>query len=123
MSTTLTQPLTTALEGVTLHVADVEKSLDFYTRIPGANVEIHEPGNFALLRIGAARLGLLGHWQEQRFHVEIVTDDLNAMHTALVTAGIKPESEPKKEEWGEVDFFVKDPDGYMLEFGHSHPAG
>ena len=89
-------------------------------KYPGATVEVHMPGNFAMLRIGTARLGLLGHWQEQRFHVEIVTEDLPAMHAALVKSGIQPESEPKKQEWGEVDFQVKDPDGNIIEFGHSH---
>ena len=114
--------LTTSLEGLTLHVADVEESLAFYSKIPGAKVEGHVPQTFALVRFGSMRLGLLGHWQESRFHMEIVAEDLDAMHDALVAAGIKPESKPKMEEWGEVDFFVKDPDGNLIEFGHSHPA-
>jgi catechol 2,3-dioxygenase-like lactoylglutathione lyase family enzyme len=49
-----------SFEGTTLHVNDVEKSLEFYKRVPGAVVQAHRPGTFALLQIGKARLGLLG---------------------------------------------------------------
>ena len=44
---------------MTLHVADVERSLDFYKRIPGAIVQQHRPGDSALLHFGEGRLGLL----------------------------------------------------------------
>jgi catechol 2,3-dioxygenase-like lactoylglutathione lyase family enzyme len=32
-----------SLEGTTLHVSDVERSLEFYGRIPGAVVQVHRP--------------------------------------------------------------------------------
>ena len=48
-----------SLEGLTLHVADLERSLAFYTRLPGVAVEFHKPGLFAMLRIGKGRIGLL----------------------------------------------------------------
>jgi len=48
-----------SLEGMTLHVADVERSLEFYTKIPGVQVLVHRPGAFALLSIGNGRMGLL----------------------------------------------------------------
>src|SRR5438105_4186550 len=49
----------TVLRGLTLHVEDVERSRQYYERIPGAVLELHRPREFALLRIGDAQLGLL----------------------------------------------------------------
>jgi hypothetical protein len=48
-----------SLVGLTLHVADVERSLSFYKRLPGSSILFHMPGKFALLRVGSGRLGLL----------------------------------------------------------------
>ena len=106
-----------SLEGLTLHVENVEKSLEFYSKIPGATVEVSGGKDFAMLRIGTARLSLLGHAQKQRFHLELETEDFNAMYQALRSVGIEPDSPPKQEEWGEVDFMVVDPDGNIIEFG------
>ncbi len=106
-----------SLEGLTLHVENVARSLEFYSKIPGAIVEIGGGGDFAMLRIGTARLSLLGHAQEQRFHMEVEAEDLDAMYQALRSVGIEPDGPPKQEEWGEVDFMVTDPDGNIIEFG------
>ncbi len=57
---TSTDSMNVWLDGITLQVADVERSLKFYQGIPGAILEHHRPGEFALLRLGQARLGLLG---------------------------------------------------------------
>jgi len=103
---------TASLEGLTLHVADLDRSLEFYRKIPGAVVVVHRPGNFAILQIGKARLGLLPHAQALRFHLEIETENLEEMHAQLQAAG--------KKAWGEVDFNVIDPDGNILEFGEPH---
>ena len=106
-----------SLEGMTLHVQDLARSLDFYSRIPGANLVVHRPGQFALLQIGKARLGLLQFAQNARFHLEVEAEDLNVMYDHLRAAGIEPESPPKREPWGETDFMVVDPDGNLVEFG------
>jgi len=112
--------VTASLEGLTLHVADLDRSLEFYSKVPGARVQVHRPGQFAMLQIGKARLGLLAHVQHLRFHLEIETADLDAMHAQLQAAGIEPETPPAKRAWGEVDFTVTDPDGNIVEFGESH---
>jgi len=112
--------VTGSLEGLTLHVADLERSLEFYTKVPGARVVYHRPGVFAMLQIGKARLGLLARAQNLGFHLEIETEDLEAMHAQLQEAGIKPETPPTKKPWGEVDFTVADPDGNIVEFGEPH---
>jgi hypothetical protein len=61
-----------SLVGVTLHVADVERSLNFYKRIPDSSILYHMPGTFALLRVGSGRLGLLQD-QKRPFHVRTWT--------------------------------------------------
>ena len=111
---------TASLEGLTLHVADLDRSLEFYGKIPGARVLHHRPGNFAMLQIGKARLGLLARAQSLGFHLEIETGDLEAMYAQLRAAGIEPKTPPTKKPWGEVDFTVTDPDGNLVEFGEPH---
>jgi catechol 2,3-dioxygenase-like lactoylglutathione lyase family enzyme len=108
---------TASLEGLTLHVADLNRSLDFYSRIPGAEVVVHRPGQFALLQIGKGRLGLLQKGGAKSFHLEVETPDLDAMYSQLRSAGVEPNSPPKTEPWGETDFMATDPDGNMVEFG------
>ncbi len=69
---TTTDSMNVWLDGITLYVADVERSLKFYQHIPGAVLEHHRPREFALLRLGqATRLGLLGFGPS--FHLEIST--------------------------------------------------
>lgn len=105
----------TSLEGTTLHVSDVERSLEFYKRIPGATVEVHRPGRFALLNIGKSRLSLLGVRASGEFHLEIGTNDLDGLYEQLREEGIEPDG-PPQDRWGDRSFLVKDPDGYWVEF-------
>ena len=111
------------LEGLTLHVDDVERSRDFYARIPGAVMEAHRPGEFALFRIGQSRLGLLTRRflaaGGPGFHVEISTaaeGGVDALYDAVRAAGLEPAGPPANRSWGERTFHVKDPDGNLLEF-------
>ena len=101
--------------GVTLHVADVERSLEWYQRIPGVEVVVHRPGQFAMLKIGGQRLGLLKH-EHGQFHLEIDTDNLDGMYEQLREVGIA-KAPPSNKPWGERDMLVIDPDDYMVEFG------
>jgi catechol 2,3-dioxygenase-like lactoylglutathione lyase family enzyme len=109
-----------SLEGLTLHVADVRRSLDFYSRIPGAQVVFEQAGRFALLQIGKGRLGLLQYGSG--FHVELEAADLDKVYAQVREAGLEPESPPTLRPWGERDFLVTDPDGNKIEFGEAHGA-
>jgi len=102
------------LEGLTLQVRDVEESLRFYQQIPGAVLEHHRPGQFALLRIGQGCIGLLG-LGAPGFHLEISTNDLDALHAQVSEAGMEPDGPPEDRHWGERAFFVTDPDGNDIE--------
>lgn len=108
--------LSVRLSGVTLHVADVERSREFYARIPGARLVMHRAGAFAMFEFGGMRLGLL-KWPSPTFHIEMDSPDPGAMHEMLIANGITPESPPQSRPWGQRDFHVLDPDGNTLEFG------
>lgn len=103
------------LDGITLEVPDVERSLEFYQRIPGAVLEHHRPGEFALVRMGEARLGLL-NIGASGLHLEISASDVDQLHTQLSQAGIEALGPPEDRPWGERTFDVIDPDGNRLEF-------
>ena len=106
-----------SLVGLTLHVADVERSLAFYKRLPDSSVLFHMPGKFALLRVGSGRLGLLQD-QKRPFHVEIDCQDLDTTWTQLRESGFQAEG-PTTRAWGERDVLVVDPDGNLVEFGQA----
>lgn len=112
--------VTASLEGLTLHVADLERSVEFYAKIPGARVLTHRPGVFAMVQIGNARLGLLARAQNLGFHLEVETADLGAMYAQLQAAGIEPSTPPQKKAWGGMEFMVADPDGNIVEFAETH---
>jgi catechol 2,3-dioxygenase-like lactoylglutathione lyase family enzyme len=110
--------MSVSLVGLTLHVKDVERSLDFYRRLPNSSVLFHMTGKFALLQVGSGRLGLLQD-QKRPFHVEIDCQDLDATHALLKQSGFETEG-PTKRPWGERDVLVVDPDGNLVEFGEAH---
>jgi catechol 2,3-dioxygenase-like lactoylglutathione lyase family enzyme len=110
--------MTTSLVGLTLHVSDVDRSLEFYRRLPSATVLFHLPGRFAMLRLGAGRLGLLAD-RKRPFHVELEVSDLEAAAAELRRLGYEVEG-PARRAWGEEDVLVTDPDGNLLEFAMPH---
>ena len=104
-----------SFQGLTLHVQDVERSRDFYLRLPGVVLEHHRPGEFALLRIGEAWLGLI-QLGARGFHLELTTPDLDRLYAHLRRKGLKPSGPPQKRSWGERTFLLIDPDGNRIEF-------
>jgi catechol 2,3-dioxygenase-like lactoylglutathione lyase family enzyme len=107
--------MSVSVAGVTLHVADIDRSLAFYRALPGAQVHFHMPGQFAVVQFGAGRIGLLAD-QKRQFHVELEVPDLDAAAATLKELGVKFDG-PTTRPWGERDVLVHDPDGYLVEFG------
>jgi len=109
--------LTTSLEGISLLVADVEKSVAFYSKLPGAQMIMHRTGQFAKFKIGDAHIQVVGMPPEEKtFHIEMDAPDLQGLYEHLKTAGIEPDGPPTKRFFGRTNFRVHDPDGNILEF-------
>lgn len=113
--------MSASLAGMTLHVSDVDRSLEFYRQLPGAALLYHLPGRFALLRFGAGRLGLLAD-QKRPFHIEFEVSDLDMAAARLQELGMTVDG-PAKRQWGERDVLVQDPDGNLLEFAAAKGHG
>ena len=110
--------MTTSLEGVSLHVADVEKSVAFYSKLPGAKLIMHRAGQFAKFKVGEGHIQVVAipPAHDKNFHIEVNAPDLHALHDQLKAAGIEPDSPPTVQSFGRTNFRVRDPDGNILEF-------
>jgi catechol 2,3-dioxygenase-like lactoylglutathione lyase family enzyme len=119
------------LEGLTLRVADVWRSIEFYCNKLGFAVEINKAPRFAMMRVGGptgGTIGLLVHdrcdplgsksttpRQRAGIHVELTTDHLDALYEQLKGQGVEFFEPPHEEPW-ERSMRVHDPDGYTIEF-------
>ena len=115
-------------EGFSLPVSDVDRSVAFYRDLLGVQVEQQHGHTFALLRIGEGTIGLLraevstaktmanlSLEARAAIHVELTTDDLDALYETLVARGIVFDEPPHDEPW-ERSMSTHDPDGYTIEF-------
>src|SRR5437660_4277605 len=98
--------MTVSLVGLTLHVSDVDRSLEFYRQLPGASVLFHMPARLALLRMGQGRLGLLAD-RKRQFHVELEVADLDTTAAELRRLEVGIDG-PTQRAGGERD--VRGPD-------------
>ena len=118
MNTSLERRTTvsTSLEGISLLVADVEKSVDFYSKLPGAQMIMHRTGQFAKFKIGEGHVQVVGIPPEEKsFHIEMDAPDLQGLYEHLKAAGIEPDGPPTKRFFGRTNFRVHDPDGNIIE--------
>src|SRR6266568_1872090 len=127
----LAASLEVRLEGLTLRVADVQRSIEFYGNKLGFTVEINKAPQFAMIRVGrppSGTIGLLVHdssdplgsnsatpRQRAGIHVELTTDHLDELYEQLKGRGVEFFELPHEEPW-ERSMRVHDPDGYTIEF-------
>ncbi|MBJ7609420.1 MAG: VOC family protein [Candidatus Dormibacteraeota bacterium] len=118
------------LEGLTLTVASVAKSVEFYGGILGLEVAYHSEPAFALIKVGGQLGGTIGllaveeagkesleemtSTQKRAIHVEFTTDDLDAVYEELTARGMAFHEPPHDEPWERV-MTGFDPDGYSIE--------
>jgi catechol 2,3-dioxygenase-like lactoylglutathione lyase family enzyme len=118
------------MEGLTLTVADVKRSIDYYANV-GLKLEWDATPHFAMLRVGGPDGGTLGllalseaakegatalsALQARAIHVELSTDDLDALYTELLANNVTVDVPPHDEPW-ERCMTAFDPDGYSVEF-------
>ena len=115
-----------------LRVGDLEKSLDFYTRVIGMKLlRRHEypDGKFTLAFVGFGpedthpALELTYNWGTSKYelgnaygHIALGVQDIHATCDAIRKAGGKVVREPGPMKHGTtVIAFVEDPDGYKVE--------
>ncbi len=115
------------LEGLTLRVESVRRSIEFYGKKLGLSVEIDKAPDFAMIRVGGPQGGTIGLLPvvdtapamsaEQRsgIHIELTTDDLDTLYENLQARGVEFFEPPHEEPW-ERSMRAYDPDGYTVEF-------
>jgi lactoylglutathione lyase len=120
-------------------VSDLDRSIDFYTRLLGMDVQRIRPNPEK-----AERVGYLGYGSEDEFpglelietggpgrvkavpkwhgHVALYVSDLYALSEKLKAAGVKFIMGPQPNRPGSQDkvAFIQDPDGYTLELTERH---
>ena len=118
-----------------LTVADAQKSLAWYERALGFQVDQRHEREGQLravsVRAGQVRL-LLGQddgakgWDRVKgegFSLQITTtDDVDALAQRIRDTGTQLESEPTKMPWGATAFRVRDPDGFRLTISSPRPG-
>ena len=115
-------------EGLTLTVASVERSIEFYRDKLDLKLEWNSSPAFAMLRIGAGTIGLLAYSeaskegvqlsspaQKMAIHIEFTTDHLDELYEELKAKGVEFHAPPHDEPW-ERSMTALDPDGYAVEF-------
>ncbi len=118
------------LEGLTLTVESVARSVEFYGGLLGLDVAYNSEPAFAMIKVpgdGGGTIGLLSVDEarkegaapmspEQRrgVHVEFTTDDLDRVYQELVEKGVRFDGPPHDEPWERVTTAF-DPDGYSVE--------
>ena len=117
--TTMTESI--RFEGFSLPVSDLERFVAFYRQFGFEVLIQNDQPRFALLGLGEGTIGLLevnlSKWpkgQRGATHVELSTDDLDALFEQLETQGVHFSSPPRDLSF-ERQMFTNDPDGYRLE--------
>jgi catechol 2,3-dioxygenase-like lactoylglutathione lyase family enzyme len=119
-------PAIESISAVTLATADLDTAIAFYLALGFEPVSGGTTAGFATFGVGTGFLNLqldpehaplASIWGRAIFHVS----DVDAMYERVVSAGIRPLTEPWDAPWGERYFHVRDPDGHELSF--ARPIG
>jgi catechol 2,3-dioxygenase-like lactoylglutathione lyase family enzyme len=103
-------------------VTDMARSVAFYTDVLGFAVSFQngDPVQFSLLERDAAELHLLlapGH-RGPAFNVaHLIVDDVDALHTRCVAAGVTIVKALADKDYGMRAFVFADPDGNCIDVG------
>jgi len=123
------------LSHVAVWVTDIDRSLDFYLRMPGVteHFRLHkEDGSVWLiyLRVGPNQFIELfpraqGPYERPTnagyAHFCLEVDDMQAWYRSLIEAGITSKTEPKPGADGSWQLWIEDPDGNPIEFHQFTP--
>jgi catechol 2,3-dioxygenase-like lactoylglutathione lyase family enzyme len=118
-----------SISGITCYVKDLTKTADFYETI-GFRRGKEEPGrvtfyvNWFFVTFIAQDQEDDPEWRKDAklkakgsgLFLSIKVDDVEAFHEGVISAGLKPVSEPEVRPSGNREFVLRDPDGYKLAF-------
>jgi catechol 2,3-dioxygenase-like lactoylglutathione lyase family enzyme len=121
-----------------LSVSDIQKSLEFYTKVLGFAVEYQRPQNkFVFLSRGGAQImieEINGNWNtgdlKQPFgrgiNFQIETENIGELLQNIQKNNINLYKEPFVSEYAsdntiyvQKEFLIQDPDGYLLRFSET----
>lgn len=115
---------------VILIVEDVDRAVDFYTRVLGLHLG-HRSGEYAQLDTGVTRIGFytraamseaLGFEivappaEAAGFELGFKVDDADAAYAEALAGGAAAVTPPTTRAWGQRTAYVRDPDGHLIEF-------
>jgi len=123
------------ISAVTLLIKDMERSCNFYSKIPGFKLVYggSPADNFTSYKIGESNGFYLNlelfkdvidsQDYERRYFGKIIfyTEDVDKLYfhfrkNRSISELILFENEPSNASWGERYFHIRDPDGYLLSF-------
>ena len=105
------------------HVSNLEKSISFYTRKLGFNVDFKfgEPSSYAGLSLGDVCLHISSEYpyKDNTGHgnVYIMFSEVDDLYNKLVSEKVSFYSPIGDREYGMRDFAIKDPDGNQIGIG------
>ena len=109
-----------------VHVEDMSKALDFYTKLGATVLHGSRDGDWALLRIGTTELGLLAHPanpDQNEGKVELnfeYSDSLEELEKRLRKDGVTI-ARPTGDEGFGYQLQLEDPDGMLVKINQSDP--
>ena len=110
-----------------LLVADLERSMVFYRKL---GFQFRDPweGFYAIGRRDGLELHLKEsppspdrQWRREHEHLDAAAgvDGIEAFYEQCVAGGITVVKPLAPTQWGTKDFYIEDPDGYIIAFGGS----
>ena len=117
------------LDYVVLIVADLDRSLSFYTGTLGLRLQ-HRAAQYAQMKAGTTRLSLYTRDAMAKtlglaldapspaapaFELGFKVSDCDAAFAELVAAGAPAVVAPTTRAWGQRTAYVRDPDGNLIE--------
>ena len=105
-----------------VYTRDLDATTDFYARIlelecsrDEGSARIFKTGDSAF--IGGCEVCANRVVEPEGGMISIVTDDVDAWYRRLIDNGLEIDQPPQRlERFGIYSFFVKDPNGYVIEF-------
>ncbi len=114
-----------SVQSVFFFVADLERSKAFYRDVLGAE-PVEQGPSIASFNVGGVELMLHADGDTPRVPpgsargagvaVHFQVEGIHALWERLHGLGIQLSEQPTQQPWGFIEFGVRDPDGYEVEF-------